>query len=124
MDDIAGSSSYDAACANWGGLWRLPTKAELEELKDKCIWTWTTGNGHNGYRVHGPSGKSIFLPAAGWCSDTMFIRVGELGNYWGATPVEDSYLDRKTYGLGFHSNDRYVFCGDRFDGKSVRPVSE
>lgn len=33
---------HDAARANWGGTWRMPTKTELEELENKCTWTWTT----------------------------------------------------------------------------------
>ena len=41
MNDIKGNSQYDAARANWGGTWRLPTGAELEELKNKCTWRWT-----------------------------------------------------------------------------------
>ena len=55
---------YDAATANWGGDWRMPTKAELNELLNNCTWTWTTQNGHKGYKVTGPNGNSIFLPAA------------------------------------------------------------
>ena len=35
MGDIAGNDAYDAARANWGGTWRLPTKAECEELKNQ-----------------------------------------------------------------------------------------
>ena len=62
--DIGGRSRYDAARANWGGTWRLPTKAELEELENKCTWKWTTQNGVNGYKVTGPNSKSLFLPAA------------------------------------------------------------
>ena len=37
-------SDDDAATRNWGGMWRMPTKAEWEELlnEDNCTWTWTT----------------------------------------------------------------------------------
>ena len=28
------TAGYDAATANWGGKWRMPTKAEFEELKE------------------------------------------------------------------------------------------
>ena len=64
--DIGGKSSVDAARANWGGTWRLPTMAECQELVDKCTWTPTTQGGSNGCRVSGPNGNSIFLPAAGF----------------------------------------------------------
>lgn len=59
----------DVAHVKWGGKWRMPTKAELEELCDSCTWNWTTLNGVNGYMVTGKKlgyeDHSIFLPAAG-----------------------------------------------------------
>lgn len=121
MSDIGGSSSYDAARANWGGSWRLPTLAELEELKERCTWTWTTENGHNGYRVQGPNGKSIFLPAAGGRYGTTLNFAGEIGYYWSPTPSEDSYY---ACGLYFNSGSRIVDWNYRYYGYSVRPVSE
>ena len=30
--------SDDAARANWGGSWRMPTKAEQDELRNNCTW--------------------------------------------------------------------------------------
>ena len=57
--------SDDAARANWGGDWRMPTVEEYEELLDpvKCTWEWTTKDGVNGYKVTGKkTGKSIFMP--------------------------------------------------------------
>ena len=62
---ICGDSHYDAARYNWGGNWRLPTVGELVELKEKCNWTWCKELGHPGYKVIGPNGNSIFLPASG-----------------------------------------------------------
>ncbi|MDY4512785.1 MAG: hypothetical protein SPE10_04975, partial [Paludibacteraceae bacterium] len=35
----------DAARANWGGAWRMPTDAEWTELRENCTWTWITKNG-------------------------------------------------------------------------------
>ena len=45
------ASEDDAAAANWGGKWRMPTAAEQDELRNNCTWTWTTQNGVNGYKV-------------------------------------------------------------------------
>ncbi len=36
IGNIAGNAQYDAATANWGGSWRIPTEEELRELKNKC----------------------------------------------------------------------------------------
>ena len=122
MGNIGGNSSYDVARYRWGGSWRLPTKAELEELETKCTWTWTTQGGHNGYKVTGKNGKSIFLPAAGWRNGTSPDSVGEYGNYWSSSSDEgDAYY---AYYLYFYSSNHYVDWGYRYLGRSVRPVVE
>ncbi|MDD6943047.1 MAG: hypothetical protein SOV24_02275, partial [Muribaculaceae bacterium] len=122
MGNIGGNSSYDVARYRWGGSWRLPTKAECQELIDKCTWTWTTQGGHNGYKVTGKNGKSIFLPAAGWRRGTSRSDVGEYGYYWGSTPGESSAYG--AYYLGFYSSFHGVGWRYRINGFSVRPVVE
>ena len=113
--------THDAARVKWGGTWRMPTKAECEELKDKCSWTWTTQNGVYGYEVTGPNGRSIFLPAAGWRNGMSLNAVGEIGYYWSSTAYDGT---GSAYYLIFSSSDRYVYWGIRLNGRSVRPVSE
>ena len=112
----------DVAHVKWGGSWRMPTKAEQDELRNKCSWQWTTLNGVNGYRVTGPNGNSIFLPVAGYRLDTSLYLGGSFGNYWSSTPLESlSYSACSLYFLGtnfdWNSYNRYY-------GLSVRPVSE
>ena len=63
LSDISGNSKYDAARANWGKNWRMPTAEEQQELLENCSWEWTTLNGVGGMQVTGPNGNSIFLPA-------------------------------------------------------------
>ena len=122
MGNIGGNSSYDVARYRWGGSWRLPTKAELEELKTKCTWTWTTQGGHNGYKVTGKNGKSIFLPTAGWRDGASPIYVGESGYYWSSSPHESN--TRSAYSLYFYSSGHDVDWYRRSLGFSVRPVVE
>ena len=122
MGNIGGNSSYDVARYRWGGSWRLPTKAELEELETKCTWTWTTQGGHNGYKVTGKNGKSIFLPAAGWRDGASPIYVGESGYYWSSSPHESN--TRSAYSLYFYSSGHDVDWYRRSLGFSVRPVVE
>lgn len=96
--------SDDAARANWGGSWRMPTYAELNKLNTDCTWTWTTVNNINGYRVTGSNGNSIFLPA---------------GTCWSSSL---SYHDDANY-LSFHSDGNGIGVdGGRYRGRSVRPV--
>ena len=120
--DIGGDSSRDAARANWGGSWRMPTKAEFQALKDNCTWTWTTQNDHKGYRVTGKNGQSIFLPAAGYRLDDMLCHDGESGYYCSSTPDESGTDD--AFYLYFYEGYRSVRCLFYFLGYSVRPVLE
>jgi len=122
MGDISGNATYDAARANWGSTWRMPTKAEMEELRDNCTWIWTSQNGVNGCRVTGPNGNSIFLPAAGHCDGSLREYVGGYGYYWSSTPYTTTV---DAYGLSFCSAYHHVNWGNgRYDGRTVRPVSD
>ena len=119
--DIGGDSRYDAAKANWGGDWRMPTYDELNELNTKCTWTWTTQNGVNGYNVEGPNGNSIFLPAAGRRLGTSLNYTGEYVSYWSSSPYESG--TDGAYGLNINGG-LISFLSYRYYGRSVRPVSE
>ena len=122
ISDFSGNATYDAARANWGSTWRMPTKAEMEELENNCTWTWTTQNGVNGYRVTGPNGNSIFLPAAGYWFGSSGNYVGESGSYLSSTPnVSDNYSACFLY---FNSDIRDVGWRSRYYGQTIRPVSE
>ena len=56
----------DAATANWGNGWRMPTIEEWQELYQNTTHTWTTQNGVNGRLFTASNGSSLFLPAAGY----------------------------------------------------------
>jgi hypothetical protein len=111
----------DAATANWGGAWRMPTKAEQDELLNNCTWTWTTQNGVNGYKVTGPNGNSIFLPAAGFMYDGTLGDAGSGGIYWSSS----LYIGDPSYAYGvvyFNSDNVDSDYSPRYFGQSVRPV--
>lgn len=120
------TQQYDAATANWGGNWRMPTKAEQEELLYNCTWTLTSQNGVIGYKVIGPSGASIFLPAAGGRDGSSLYYAGSNGFYWSSTP--DGYLDD----IGAYGAYDFYFDSDfpsrnvhyRNLGLSVRSILE
>lgn len=116
------TAQYDAATANLGGNWRMPTYDELNELIENCIWTWTTQNGVNGYKVIGPSGASIFLPAAGYRGGSSLNDAGIYGYYWSSTP--DEFYDRYAYILFIDGEGPFMDDNYRGGGRSVRPVVE
>lgn len=120
-NNISGTQ-YDVARVKWGGSWRMPTLAECKELINKCTWTWTTYNGVEGQKVTGPNGNSIFLPAAGDRYGTGVYYQGSGGYYWSGTLYEgDSGLAYYLRSSGGYADWYY---SDRYDGISVRPVSE
>lgn len=122
FSDIGGNPAYDVARKEWGSSWRLPTKSEFEELKSRCTWVWTAQGGHNGYKVTGPNGNSLFLPAAGWRGGDVCELAEEDGGYWSSTP--DSRNPRCACLLYFDDSDRGVDSSYRGSGRTVRPVSE
>lgn len=115
--------SDDAARANWGGSWRMPTDAELTELRENCTWTWTTQNGVNGYKVTSKkNGNSIFLPAAGYRGGSSLYNAGSNGYYWSSSLYTDNPLYAWNVYFGSDNVRRYKFT--RYYGFSVRPVCQ
>ena len=112
----------DVAHVKWGGTWRMPTRAEQDELRKKCKWKWTTLNGVNGYKVTGPNGNSIFLPAAGYRRGAEGDDRGSDGGCWSGSL--SGYGSDGACGLYFHSGDRDRDRSYRYYGLSVRPVSK
>lgn len=117
INKISGDPRYDVARKKWGDSWRMPTKEEFQELKDYCTWEWTTQSGHNGYKVIGPNGNSIFLPAAGYRCYEETLNAESSGNYWTATTI-GVYSYRLYISSDYRAMDDY---GD-WRGYSVRPV--
>jgi len=110
----SGFYDYDAAVQKFGN--KLPTKGQLQELVTKCQWTWTG----SGYKVVGPNGKSIYLPAAGYRYCDGDVDVGSCGVYWSSTPLGSDFA----WYLGFNSGGVYMYNYNRCDGRSVRLVQD
>ena len=113
-------SSDDAATANWGNGWCMPTKEQWQELYQNTTNTWTTQNGVNGSLFTASNGKSLFLPAAGFRLIDELINVGSSGYYWSSSLNSVS----PHFAWHFYSySDSYImyyYC--RYYGQSVRAV--
>lgn len=97
----------------------LPTYDDFQELIQYCSWKWTMLFGKlNGYRVVGPNGNSIFLPASGYCSGTSLLDPGFYGRYW-STNFDGSSL---AFYLYFSSSSKDMYRYSRTCSLSVRTV--
>ena len=90
-------SQYDAATQKLGSMWRMPTQADITELRTKCTFTATTVNGVKGYTVKGPNGNSIFLPFAGCSYDGKTYGKGTYAFYWSGTLSNDNSKAKALY---------------------------
>lgn len=114
--DISGTS-YDAAFKTWGGEWRMPTTDEFEELLN-CIWTRTTLNGVQGYKVTGPNGNSIFFPNTGHKQGSQNTTTTN-GYYWTSNGMTTM---TKAYCLSTANGFEGLVLKERYWGLVIRPV--
>ncbi len=84
--NIIADGQHDPATANWGSDWKMPTAAQMKELVEKCEWEFTG----TGYKVTGPNGNSIFLPAAGYRYGDKVFGNGTAG-YYASGEISGSY---------------------------------
>ena len=113
----------DAAVANWGGSWRMPTTAEFQALGAAVNTAWTQVNNVYGILCTDKtdSSKTLFFPAVGGCSNGSVGSVGISGGYWPSSLYINNRL--RAYSLQFYSfstgwDDNY----ERLYGFAVRPV--
>ena len=119
--DISGTE-YDVAHVKWGGSWRMPTDVQIDELIDNCYLDFIDEVGKKGVLFTGPSGASIFLPAAGVREDKA-RNVGTHGCYSSSTSYTKDY-DDGSCDLSFELKSNYCNggAGNRDAGCTVRAV--
>ena len=119
-------SEDDAARANMGGDWRMPTKDEIQELIDNTDSEWVedfNGTGVNGRKFTSKTNTSkyIFFPAAGGCYQRSAYDVNYYGDVWSSSlNISSPY---SAWYLVFNSvNCDMGRFGNRYIGRSVRGV--
>lgn len=112
----------DAATANSGENWQMPSKEQFEELINSNYTTteWTTQNGVAGRLITSKSnGENIFLPAAGYYFNDNYKEGGNRGNYWSRSLHSNLY---NAYELSIQSGNIYLGALERGYGMPIRPV--
>ncbi len=123
----------DAAAANWGDGWKMPSMEQWMELTDDRyttqFWTQkptTSGSQNYGYQITSKTnGNSVFIPAAGHFIGSIHVKNdSETWNYWTPSLSEDNSDAAKFFQDNL--NTKGVFDNDkttaRFLGLPVRPV--
>ncbi len=114
----------DAAHISWGGSWRIPTRAEWEELNSNTTGDTVRINGSlcRKFTSRTNSDKYIILPFAGCLQDSEHVEEGINANYWSSTlhNTESMYSYRPyiTSSGGIRYNGIYFRCY----AQSIRPV--
>lgn len=96
----------------------LPSFEQAKELVNECKWAWTG----KGYKVTGPNGNSIDLPALGayienWDPEKP-VDYREVGMYWTRVPSGQNHA----VVLAFNKDSVAIDEGPRDDGYTVRTV--
>ena len=118
----------DIASVIYGENWRIPTKAEWQELIDNCTIDYSAQeNGVNGLRftsnIPGYESASIFIPVGGRKQDDGILNEGSFGLYWTSECVSTFNL----YYNAFYAElsilgDAGTANAERFYGHNVRAV--
>ena len=124
LTEISGTK-YDAATVKLGEDWRMPTKLEFMELCEHATFVKTTLNDVVGFRVIGPNGNCIFLPAAGKRTNTGLEGKEKNAYYWSGTVRETYYSYDYAYYFYISQTTNYgLRDGYRYYGIPIRPVKK
>ena len=113
----------DAAAFNMGGAWRMPSKAQFEELSNNTNKSWTAIDGVNGYKLTSKKNSDlfIFIPAAGFCNGSSLYSVDSDGLVWSRSLRLDGSRDAHYLVFGSGDFNPSYYYG-RYCGFSVRGV--
>lgn len=115
-------SADDAAKANWGAGWRMPTKAEWEELKRWSTSVFETTVDNVKGKQYKCAGRSIFLPYSGCIIGTEFQEEESNGFYW--TNERDASNEELGRYFVLSSSSVQKGYGSRCNGMPVRAVRD
>ena len=125
MEDYASEDIYktdrDVANKAYGSWLTMPTVKEFEELFNECKKEWVEQAGVAGYKLTGPNGNSIFLPAAGSRTQQTVSGQGINGLYLSGSinPADKQFA----LGYSFDRNSDRRTSTPVYQALAIRPVS-
>lgn len=123
-------SDDDAAKAELGGKWSIPTMEDFEALfatknNPKYKWELKTKHGHMGWEItYLKNGNSLFFPLPGEKIDHTVLERENWGYYWSSTLVDFDYPKSRHAWLGIFDREVGTHIGglDRAYGFPVRAI--
>lgn len=116
----------DVATTIYGSNYRMPTKAEIEELMslpNKWVENYNGIDGLNGRVFTGKNDNTLFVPAAGFFTKSSHYDSGSNCDLWSSSISSDN--TSYAWYLTFYSNNIYISNNNlRYYGFSVRCVSK
>lgn len=110
-------TKYDAASANWGTSWRLPTKTEFIELYTQCK---VTRDG-NLLKFTGPNGNFIYLNMGGYRFRDRRFELNECCIYWTGTSSGRNMSEPNSFSFDGENTDVSIIS--TYCGALIRPVT-
>ena len=121
-ENISGTKN-DVARAKWGGNWRMPTKAEMEELLSKCTHEMKEIKGKPVYVFYGKNKVSIAIPVDFFVEDGIG-EIPVLTHYWTATHLKKGTSESLWIGPSESDGNDFeeVLGKDQCSACYIRPV--
>lgn len=110
IEYIKRKANHDAATTIMGRGWYMPTDVEFTELLEQCTWEAISNETLNGYRVTGPNGNSIFMPA------------DALHGYWSSRGTKGD--NTQAYALHLSDTLRELTPHPAYQGGYIRAVTQ
>lgn len=118
--DYMAWNENDAVKASWKGVWRMPTKADMQELLTQCDWKWED----TGFRVTSlTNSNSIFLPAGGIKDENGTLSKDGSYGFYLTSDMEDGYVFELSFYNEFFGRAYYIGSVPMAYQCNVRPVA-
>lgn len=113
----------DAAHANMGGSWHMPTPTQIQELTANTTSAWTTSDGISGvsFASKKDSSKFIFIPTSWNAWNGKIAKKSDYGSIW--LCMLNTYNINNAYHFDYFPKNLILRdISTRYNGRSVRGV--
>jgi hypothetical protein len=127
-NDVDGKTSLeitdDAAVANWGGPWRMPTIEDFQLLEASVNKEWINGRGML-CTDKTDSSKTLFFPTVGQVASGQLSGFYSFANYWTVNLAISDKANAWLFGAyQSYVSSTAITWNIRYEGNLIRPVAD